>query len=104
MEEVNDNMDRLPEGYLKHLQENKKFIEDLEKEELIEGRRTNIENIKNRIALDKRQTENARNRLINELKFGGLGKRIKEAPSDIIIIKKPLHVRLWRNILKFFKI
>jgi hypothetical protein len=104
MEKVNDNMDSLPEGYIKHLEENRKFIETLAKEELIEERRDNLDNLKNRMVLDIRQTEIAKNRFINELKNSGLGERIKAAPNEVEIIKRPLPVRIWRRIRKFFNL
>lgn len=91
MSKVNEQMDmnQYPEGYLEHLQENKKFIEELAREEIV-GNRDSISTIKNRIKLERTQTDIQKERFINEIK-SGLGDVVKEKPNEITIIKKPWH-------------
>lgn len=80
------------EEYLKHLKENKKFIEDLAREELIENK-DSLSSVKNRITLEKNQTDIQKERFINEMK-SGLGEVVKQKPNEILIIKKPWHHKL----------
>lgn len=99
MSNINDDKDSIPDGYIKHLKDTKKFIQELETEEILSERRDNITNIKNRMALDKNGTEIQKTRLINQLK-NGLGEKIKENPNEVIIIKRSWYQKLGVTIRK----
>tara|TARA_R110002049_G_scaffold271571_1_gene448792 strand:- start:662 stop:970 length:309 start_codon:yes stop_codon:yes gene_type:complete len=80
---------------------NKKFINDLEKEESIQPIES-IESIKNSIITSKNSTELKKQNFINEIN-GGLGAKIKTNPNEVKIIKKSLLERVKITLRKIFK-
>jgi len=86
--ETNDEFNELPEGYLKHLANNKKLIEDLAKEELIDDKVDSVESIRRKIKGDTRNTDRVKNQFVEEIK-SGLGEKIKSNPNATEHIKKP---------------
>lgn len=94
--------EELPEGFVEVMKENKKFLEELAREELLEGRDT-ISSERNKIFLERSQTEIQKERFINEIK-NGLGEKVKERPNEIIIIKKPWYHKLITGIKKLFSV
>ena len=67
-------------------QHNKKFINDLDKEESLERVET-LDSVINKMNADKLNTEQKKNKYITEIK-SGLGEKIKENPNEIRLIKK----------------
>jgi hypothetical protein len=84
-----ENFEEIPPGFLRQMEENKKFIQELAVEDLKESRDT-ISSERNKIKLERTQTEIQKERFINEMK-SGLGEIVKQKPNEIIIIKKPWH-------------
>lgn len=72
---------------------NKKFIDDLEKEEAYEDRIETIDSINNDIKATKQNTNLKKNKFISEIK-SGLGDKVKKNPNKIKIIKKKWYQRL----------
>lgn len=92
------DIEELPEGYLKHLNESKKFIEGLEREEFMSNRIETVDAEINRIKQDRIKTQTQTSNFIHQIK-NGLGDEIKENPNEVLIIKKPWY----HKISKFFK-
>ena len=90
-------IDKLPEGFLKHLAQTKNVIQEIELEEYKERFDTE-EAIRNRMVTDLKNTQHNKERFINEIKHN-LGPIIKINPGEVIHIKRPWYYK----ILKFFK-
>lgn len=78
----------------------KDFIKQIEMEEENE-RIEHLDAIINDIKAQKEQTKIRRDKFINEIKFG-LGEQIKNNPNEIIIHKKPWHVKTKEWFKKIF--
>jgi hypothetical protein len=90
----------LDEVLKKFNEHNKKFINDLEKEESIERVETLDSNI-NKMKADKANTELKKNKFISEIK-SGLGDKIKEKPNEIKLIKKSKKQKIKDFLKKIF--
>jgi DNA-binding protein H-NS len=90
-----------PEVYIKHLEETRKVIQEVELEEYKESI-DSIDAIKNRIETDRSITNLKKQQFISEIK-SGLGEEIKSEPNKIEYIEKPLLVRVRNFFKKLFK-
>lgn len=81
--------------------QNKKFMEELEREEEFE-RVESIDAIMNGIKLDKEITKNQKNKFIGQIK-SGLGNKIKTNPNDVIIHKPSFFQRIKIAFYNLFK-
>lgn len=81
-------------------QHNKKFINDLDKEESLE-RVESLDSVINKMKADRANTELKKNKYISEIK-SGLGEKIKENPNEIKVIKKTRAQRLKDFLKKIF--
>lgn len=80
------------EGFLNHLKETKKFIEESALEDLKEETFETEDAIINRMKLDINKTSTSKERFINEIK-SGLGEQITNNKVPFTVIKKPWYVR-----------
>jgi hypothetical protein len=71
----------------KQFQDQKKFIEDIDREEELINNLESEDSIKNEIKAAKMDTDRKKNSFINEMKMG-LGAEIKANPNGVIIREK----------------
>jgi hypothetical protein len=92
----------IPEGYLNHLKESKEFIEQLAREEVVEGRIETVDAEILRIKQEREKTLRDKNRFISEIK-SGLGQQIKQRPNEVTYIKRPWYYKIKKFIDNVFK-
>lgn len=83
--------------FLSHMKENQKMIQQMEVEEFLEREET-VDTVKNRIKMDRENTQRQKSMFINEIK-GGLGDEIKYSPKYVEVIERPWYYK----IIQFFK-
>lgn len=96
-----NNLDKLPEGFLEHLSKTKDAIQQIELEEYRDRLETE-DAIKNRIVAEVESTNKQKKRFIDEIK-SGLGQEIKKDPSKIEVIKRPWYTKIGKFFKKIFK-
>ena len=91
----------LPEGYVEHMKESKKLIEELYLEDIKDNRIETIDAEINRIKQEREKTQRDKERFVSEIKRG-LGVAIKEKPFQVEYVKRPWYYKLLNKIKNVF--
>jgi len=93
----------IDDEYINLLNENKKLIEELEKEEINTNRISTVDSEINKIKTERNSTNIQKERFINEI-TSGLGKSIKENPNKVTIIKKKWYYKIKKFFIKIIEV